>query len=364
MPFRIIRNDLTQVHADVIVNTANPLPLIGNGTDSAVYRAAGEAQLLAERKKNGPIEPGQAAATPAFALNAKHIIHTVGPAWTDGTRGEKDILASCYAQSLALADKLGAQSIAFPLIATGIYGFPRDEALRVALSEIGRFLLTHEMDVTLVVFDRTAFELSARLVRQIDAYIDEHSVQKISENEYGTAQAERYAANRKRLAEEERAFRRPVPPAAGPRREEQPAPPVLPDARRAKSLDDLLDTDEDDFRQRLFRLIDQKGLSDSAVYGRANISRKVFSSIRCKDDYRPTKKNSGSFRHRAGAGSSRRAGPARPGRVRPLPQQSVRPDHHLFRDPRQLRHLRDQRRAVQIRPADPGLKSTDGSFVA
>ena len=142
MPFRIIRNDLTQVHADVIVNTANPLPLIGSGTDSAVYRAAGEAQLLAERKKIGLIEPGQAAATPAFALNAKYIIHTVGPAWTDGTRGEKDILASCYAQSLALADKLGAQSIAFPLIATGIYGFPRDEALRVALSEIGRFLLT------------------------------------------------------------------------------------------------------------------------------------------------------------------------------------------------------------------------------
>ena len=96
MPFQIIRNDITKVKADVIVNTANPKPVIGGGTDSAIYSAAGEVELLAERKKIGNIAPGQAAVTPAFALPAKHIIHTVGPAWIDGEHGERDILRSCY----------------------------------------------------------------------------------------------------------------------------------------------------------------------------------------------------------------------------------------------------------------------------
>lgn len=176
MPFQIIRNDITKVKADVIVNTANPRPVIGSGTDSAIYRAAGEAELLAERKKIGDIAPGQAAATPAFALSAKHIIHTVGPAWVDGKHGEKDTLRACYDNSLTLAAELGAESIAFPLIATGVYGFPKDAALNIALAEIGKFLLTHNMKVILVVFDRKAFELSGKLVGQIDEYIDEHGV--------------------------------------------------------------------------------------------------------------------------------------------------------------------------------------------
>jgi len=139
MPFKIIRNDITKVRADAIVNTANPEPVIGRGTDSAIYMAAGEELLLAERKKIGPIRPGCAVSTPAFNLDAKYVIHTVGPVWIDGSHGERETLHSCYQNSLSLAAELKCDSIAFPLIATGVYGFPKDEALNIALSEIGKF---------------------------------------------------------------------------------------------------------------------------------------------------------------------------------------------------------------------------------
>ncbi|MER2183607.1 MAG: macro domain-containing protein, partial [Clostridia bacterium] len=204
MPFQIIRNDITRVTADVIVNTANPHPVIGDGTDSAVYHAAGEKELLAARKKIGEIGPGQAAATPAFGLNAKYIIHTVGPVWVDGNHGERETLRSCYEKSLSLAADLDAKSIAFPLIATGVYGFPKDEALDIALSEIGRFLLTHDMMVTLVVFDRKSFELSESLVSQIDEFIDEYGVGLARKAEY---RDEEYAFRDRRIQEERRQLR-------------------------------------------------------------------------------------------------------------------------------------------------------------
>ncbi len=129
MPFQIIRNDITKVKADAIVNTANPKPVFAAGTDAAIYKAAGEKQLLAERKKIGDIMPGETAVTPAFSLDAKYIIHTVGPLWEDGAHGEFDILESCYRNCLQKAAELKCKSIAFPLIASGNYGFPKDEAL-------------------------------------------------------------------------------------------------------------------------------------------------------------------------------------------------------------------------------------------
>ena len=160
MPFQIIRNDITKVSADAIVNTANPKPVIGSGTDSAIYAAAGEQLLLAERQKIGELRPGEAAYTDAFGLNARYIIHTVGPIWVDGNHGEREILRSCYDNSLNLADKLGCTSIAFPLISSGVYGFPKDEALSIAYAAIGAFVLTHETLVTLVVLDRNSLRLS------------------------------------------------------------------------------------------------------------------------------------------------------------------------------------------------------------
>lgn len=305
MPFQIIRDDITRVRADAIVNTANPMPVIGDGTDLAIYRAAGEKQLLAERKKIGEIRPGGAAKTPAFGLHARYIIHTVGPEWAGGAHGERETLAACYANSLALAAELSCESVAFPLIATGVYGFPKDEALQIALAEIGKFLLTHEMRVTLVVFDRGAVELSRALTGEIEEYIDDHAAFLIRESEFDGGRAMRRRQNR-----EERRFmesRHPRMPDAALPCEFTDAEPGLDyeaeagpfsgifSAAGGKSLEQILAEKEETFQQRLFRLIDESGMDDVTVYKKANIDRKVFSRIRCKPDYRPKKRTAVAF---------------------------------------------------------------------
>ena len=303
MPFQIIRSDITKVKVNVIVNTANPYPVIGSGTDSAVYHVAGEQKLLAERKKIGNIAPGQVAVTPAFKLPAKYIIHTVGPVWEDGNHGERDILRSCYEKSLNKAVELKAESIAFPLIATGVYGFPKDEALNIALAEIGKFLLTNDMKVILVVFDRKAFELSSQLVGDIDEFIDDHVVQIVRETEYGSGM-DRLERRRMELtsvlADEELYHRRaelidveedlfdgasaPMAPMSAPYMD-----------MGDESLDDMLQNTGYTFQQKLFQLIDASGMDDVTVYKKANIDRKVFSRIRCKEDYKPKKKTAVAF---------------------------------------------------------------------
>jgi O-acetyl-ADP-ribose deacetylase (regulator of RNase III)/DNA-binding phage protein len=280
VPFQIIRNDITKVKADAIVNTANPKPCIGSGTDSAVYAAAGADALLEARKKIGDIAPGEAAYTEAFALDADYIIHTVGPAWIDGEHGERDILRSCYQNSLALAKNLKCKSIAFPLIATGVYGFPKDEALNIALAEIGKFLLTHEMKIILVVFDRKALELSEQLVGGIEQYIDEHSARMLRDMEYGAPISD---IRRRRAAKQTEP-------------EEMADEALLCEApEAAKSLDEVLNDAGETFQQRLFHLIDESGMDDVTVYKKANIDRKVFSRIRCKEDYKPKKKTALAF---------------------------------------------------------------------
>ena len=290
MPFSIVRNDITRVRADAIVNTANPQPVVGQGTDSAIYAAAGEEKLLAERRKIGAIEPGQAAATPAFDLGAKYIIHTVGPAWIDGEHGERETLQSCYRSSMALAASLECASIAFPLIATGIYGFPKDEALNIALAEIGRFLLTHEMHVTLVVFDRRALELSEDLIGGIEQYIDEHAAEAIRAEEYGLGNNdERGRRGLLRERERERSARL-MNTRAGAAQAAAPMPPLS-----GRDLDAVLGEPGKSFRQRLFELIDASGMDEVTVYKKANIDRKVFSRIRSKQDYKPTKRTAVAF---------------------------------------------------------------------
>ena len=278
MPFQIIRNDITKVSADAIVNTANPEPCVGAGTDSAIYAAAGKEQLLAERKRIGDIVPGQAVSTPAFNLDARYIIHTVGPAWIDGNHKERETLHSCYRNSLELAARLKCESIAFPLIATGVYGFPKDEALSIALSEIGKFLLTHEMKVILVVFDRKAMELSEELAGSIEKYLDEHSVQRIRDAEYGDNYDERRIIEREQREVEQRRM-------IQSRRAVDVAEESLPEM----SLEDVVGSKGDTFQQRLFKLIDASGMDDVTVYKKANIDRKIFSRIRCKADYKPKK---------------------------------------------------------------------------
>ena len=159
MPFEIVRNDITNMRVDAIVNTANPKPVVGSGTDTMIHKKAGP-ELLVARQKIGIIDVGSAAITPAFDLQAKYVIHTVGPVWDGGNHNEEALLRNCYDNSLKLAREHRCRSIAFPLISTGNYGFPKDKALQIAISAFSTFLLEHEMQIYLVVFDRTSFKLS------------------------------------------------------------------------------------------------------------------------------------------------------------------------------------------------------------
>lgn len=288
MPFSIVRNDITRIKADAIVNTANPLPRYASGTDYAIYKAAGEDELLSERKKIGNIEPGEVAVTPAFKLNAKYILHTVGPSWEGGESGEYDILSSCYRKSLDMAYELKCESIAFPLIATGVYGFPKDKALSIAIQAFSEFLLSHDMDIIMVVFDSKAFELSGRILTSVNSFIDENYVKQRHEDEYGVNISylpSAYSLRRRmELAADERAHKRRSKESPRHSQGKQHSKPEI-------SLDDmLLDTGES-FQDMLFRLIDESGMTDPEVYKRANMDRKMFSKIRSNPSYTPRKRN-------------------------------------------------------------------------
>jgi O-acetyl-ADP-ribose deacetylase (regulator of RNase III) len=286
VPFKIIRNDITKVKADAIVNTANPKPIYADGTDAAVYEAAGKEELLAARKEIGEILAGEVAVTPAFGLPADYIIHTVGPVWIDGKSGEFNTLASCYEKSLHKAVELKCRSIAFPLISTGVYGFPKDKALQIAISVISRFLLANEMDVILVVFDRRAFELSGKLFQDVDAFINENDVSLKQKKEYSAYES---GSREEKYLREEQIRRAEEVSCLQPELDFMPIQaPIAEDPDR--SLDDVIEEIGETFQQRLLHLIDERGLSDVEVYKRANMDRKLFSKIRCKEDYKPKKK--------------------------------------------------------------------------
>lgn len=280
MPFKIIRNNITRVHADAIVNSANPKPVYGSGTDRAIYEAAGAEELLAERRKIGGIKPGDAAVTGAFALPAKYIIHTVGPAWIDGRHGEFEILRSCYRESLGTAERLGCESIAFPLIATGVYGFPKEEALNIALEEIRAFLEHSEMHVTLVVFGRGTYKIASSVADRVEAYIDEHYVEEAFEVEYPRGGDDFGVCGMP--MEIEHAVRK--------FHVEECQAPVF-EKKRQRRLSDVVRHLGETFHDRLFRFIRERRMDETAVYKRANLDRKLFSKIRCSQDYLPKKKN-------------------------------------------------------------------------
>ncbi len=184
MPFRIVRNDITKMQVDAIVNTANKKPVFSFGTDLAVYEAAGAEELLAARKKIGELSEGEVAITPGFKLPAKYIIHAVSPVYMGGAADEADKLRSCYEKSLKLALEYGCESIAFPLIATGSFGYPKAEALEIALAVIHSFLMNEDMMVYLVVFDNESVRLSGQIFADIEAFIDEHYVEEKAREEY------------------------------------------------------------------------------------------------------------------------------------------------------------------------------------
>ena len=184
LPFQIIRNDITKVKADAIVNTANPNVAVGGGVDSAIYKAAGKDKLLEARKKIGVLMPGEAAITDAFALDAKYIIHVSGPWWTDGSKGEEECLRSCYAKALQLAKDYGCNSIAFPLLATGTYGFPKELGIQIAVDTFTAFLEDNDIEVTLAVFGSEDVTISGKLVEDVASFVDDGYVETALAEEY------------------------------------------------------------------------------------------------------------------------------------------------------------------------------------
>lgn len=274
MPFEIVRNDIVNMQVDAIVNTANPRPVIGAGVDRAIHKKAGK-KLLQVRKKIGDIDFGEAIITPGFDLVAKYVIHTAGPLWHGGNERESEILALCYRKSMALAKKYQCQSLAFPLISTGSYGFPKALALQSAIQEISTFLLENEMLIYLVVFENESFVLSEKLFQSVNSYIDENYISDKIFDEYGVTDMDQIALDFRR-------FRQNMVMSSSLNAEDK-------SVFNSDVLDDWLQTLDAGFSERLLHLIAQSGKKDVEIYKKANVDRKLFSKIRNNKNYRPSK---------------------------------------------------------------------------
>lgn len=272
MPLQIIRNDITKMSVDAIVNAANTSLLGGGGVDGCIHRAAGP-ELLAECSTLHDCETGGAKITKGYRLPCKYVIHAVGPRWQDGKHREQELLESCYRTSLNLAKENGCQSVAFPLISSGIYGYPKDQALKVAVDTISTFLLENEMMVYMVIFDRKAYQISGKLFADIAAYIDDRYVEE---------HTDRRAEQRRRLealSEESclEAALAPMPPE------------TICESYSGQSLEEALGQMDESFSEMLLRKIDESGMTDAQCYKKANIDRKLFSKIRSDKFYKPSK---------------------------------------------------------------------------
>lgn len=271
MPFTIVRQDITKMAVDAIVNAANTQLQMGGGVCGAIFRAAGAEELRAACDKAAPIKMGSAAITPGFRLPAKYVIHAAGPRYSRWDRERsRELLRSAYLESLKLALEYKCESIAFPLISSGIYGYPKDEALQVAAAAIREFLAEHDMEVYLAVFDKSSFRISGELLGEVESYIDEHYVST-------------HQAKRRLLLEVERLA---AADADGWASNAQCAPLA---AAPAQGIGELVNRLDEPFSSALLKLIDAKGKTDVEVYKKANIDRKLFSKIRTGKGYTPKK---------------------------------------------------------------------------
>ena len=273
MPFKIVRNDITKMQVDVIVNTANEAPTYSTGTDAAIYQAAGVEELLKAREQIGYMKEGQIAITSGFRLPAKYIIHAVSPRHIDGNSGEEEKLRDCYRKSLALAAEHGCKTIAFPLIATGNFGYPKEEGMRIALDEIHVFLMNQDMMIYLVVFDAEATKLGKHLYPDLETYIDHNYVDLMVQEEYSN----KYMRTERCCA----------PQAASPAFEEEDYYDFL--EANESALKERMEHLSDTFQEYLLYLIGQKGLSNAEVYKRAIVTKQLFSKIKLNPDYHPDK---------------------------------------------------------------------------
>ena len=271
MPLQIIRQDITKIQVDAIVNAANSSLLGGGGVDGCIHRAAGP-ELLRECEQLGGCNTGDAKITKAYKLPCKYVIHAVGPRYKDGKHDEEKLLRSCYSTSLKLAKDNKCETVAFPLISSGIYGYPKAEALKVAIDEISEFLLENDMTVYIVIFDKNAYKISEKLFADIEEYIDDNYVDEhallypeMRRMNMPNAEIERCASN------------------------SMSADACLKEVSYKASLEDIIEQIDESFAEMLLRKIDEKGMKDSECYKKANIDRKLFSKIRSDMNYKPSK---------------------------------------------------------------------------
>ncbi len=281
MPLQIVRNDITKMKVDAIVNAANVSLLGGGGVDGCIHRAAGP-ELLAECETLQGCETGSAKITKGYRLPCHYVIHAVGPRWQGGGQRERELLISCYQTSLQLAKEQGCKSVAFPLISSGIYGYPKDQALKIAIDTISSFLLENEMMVYIVIFDRKAYQISTKLFADIAAYIDDRYVE-----EHTDSRSERL----RRI----NVFQREELVSCKPSAYDEAIEPPLPFAaaaaapKKTASLNDALEQIDESFSEMLLRKISASGMTDAQCYKKANIDRKLFSKIRSDKAYKPSK---------------------------------------------------------------------------
>lgn len=286
MPFLIIRNDISQVTADCIVNSANPLPEIGYGVDSAIYEKAGKELLLA-RRQIGTISAGESRITSGYNLKTSYIIHTVVPIWIDGKHKEIETLRACFSGAFELALKHDCHSIAFPLLGTGNNGFPKHLALQYAIDVIRDFLNEHDLTVYLVVYDKDSYAIASDYRNDIQTFIDDHYISRkkrtFSKTKFSESRSRNLASHFYEDLEEMSI------PDSSISVCDSSIDSYLKPSQQPEGFNHLFDDLEDSFSERLIKLIDASGLSDPQVYKRANIDRKLFSKIKNDRDYKPRK---------------------------------------------------------------------------